>query len=119
MKLFAKKPCSFNGKNFFIGNEIPSEYVLDPKAQEKMGILVVVEEKSSNAASGAGGSLLPPASTLESATDKEKVTSKVTYSKSTLVRMNKEELLKIATEKGVCADDEMKKEEIVDLILKK
>lgn len=40
MKLIAKKPCSFGGKQFFIGDEIPVEFVLDPKAQEKMGVLV-------------------------------------------------------------------------------
>lgn len=114
MKLFAKRPCSFNGEKFFIGNEIPAEYVLDPKAQEKRGVLVVVEEKSMDAASEAGGPLLPPASTLV-----EKVASEATYSKNTLIRMNKEELLKIAVKRGVVADAEMRKEDIADLIIKK
>lgn len=45
MKLIAKKPCSFGGKQFFIGNEIPADLVLDPKAQEKMGVLVSVAEQ--------------------------------------------------------------------------
>lgn len=40
MKLFAKVPCSFGGKQFFIGDEVPAEVVLDPKAQEKRGVLV-------------------------------------------------------------------------------
>lgn len=44
MKLIAKKPCSFGGKKFYIGDEIPVESVLDPKAQEKMGVLVLVDE---------------------------------------------------------------------------
>lgn len=66
MKLFARKPCSFSGKKFFIGDEIPSDYVSDPKAQEKMGVLVVVEENSGNADSVEGGALLPPSSTLVS-----------------------------------------------------
>lgn len=43
MKLIAKKPCSFGGKKFYIGDEIPVEIVLDPKAQEKMGVLVLVD----------------------------------------------------------------------------
>lgn len=43
MKLIAKRPCSFGGKKFFIGDEIPSEFVLDPKIQEKMGVLVRVD----------------------------------------------------------------------------
>lgn len=43
MKLIAKKPCSFEGKQFYIGDEIPTEYVLDPDAQEKMGVLAQIE----------------------------------------------------------------------------
>ena len=43
MKLIAKKPCSFGGEKFYIGDEIPVESVLDPKAQEKMGVLVMVD----------------------------------------------------------------------------
>ena len=43
MKLIAKKPCSFGGKKFYNGDEIPVESVLDPKAQEKMGVLVLVD----------------------------------------------------------------------------
>ena len=43
MKLIAKKPCNFGGKKFYIGDEIPAEFVLDPKAQEKMGVLVQVD----------------------------------------------------------------------------
>lgn len=45
MKLIAKKPCSFGGKKFFIGEEIPAEIVLDPHAQEKMGVLAMVDEE--------------------------------------------------------------------------
>lgn len=44
MKLIAKKPCGFGGKKFYIGDEIPAEYVLNPKAQEKRGVLVVVND---------------------------------------------------------------------------
>lgn len=43
MKLIAKIPCNFGGKQFFIGDEIPAEDVLDPKAQEKRGVLVCVD----------------------------------------------------------------------------
>ena len=42
MKLIAKKPCSFSGKKFYIGDEIPAGLVLDPSGQEKMGVLVRV-----------------------------------------------------------------------------
>lgn len=41
-KLIALKPCSFGGKKFFIGDEIPAEYVASPATQEKLGTLVVV-----------------------------------------------------------------------------
>ena len=64
MKLIAKKPCNF-GRKYFIGEEIPAECVLDPKALEKMGMIEVVEEDDSNVDPTAGGPLLPPASTLE------------------------------------------------------
>ena len=41
-KLIALKPCSFGGKKFYIGDEIPPEYVASPAAQEKLGVLTVV-----------------------------------------------------------------------------
>lgn len=43
MKLIAKKPCSFGGERFYIGDEIPVELVQEPKTQEKYGILAIVE----------------------------------------------------------------------------
>ncbi len=44
MKLIAKKPCSFGGERFYIGDEIPVESVLDPVMQEKRGVLAIVNE---------------------------------------------------------------------------
>ena len=44
MKLIAKQPCSFGGKRFYIGAEIPVELVKEPKTQEKYGILAIVNE---------------------------------------------------------------------------
>lgn len=44
MKLIAKKPCSFGGKKFYIGNEIPAELVMNPKSQEKLGTLAIVND---------------------------------------------------------------------------
>ena len=41
MRLIAKKPCSFNGQTFYIGDEIPSEFVINPKAQEKLGVIAI------------------------------------------------------------------------------
>lgn len=45
--IIAKRPCSFEGKEFFIGDQIPDDYVLDPEAMEKMGIVSVVGDKDS------------------------------------------------------------------------
>lgn len=44
MKLIAKKPCSFGGKRFYIGNEIPVELVQEPVTQEKYGNLTIVND---------------------------------------------------------------------------
>ena len=54
MKLIAKRPCSFGGENFCIGDVIPNAYVLYPKEQEKFGTLTIVndEEKAVSVASG-------------------------------------------------------------------
>lgn len=41
MKLIAKKPCSFGGRQFFIGNEIPAELVADPVTQEGLGVITI------------------------------------------------------------------------------
>lgn len=43
MKLIAKKPCSFGGERFYIGDEIPVELVKEPKTQEKYGTLAILE----------------------------------------------------------------------------
>ena len=121
MKLIAKKPCNF-GRKYFIGDEIPEECVLDPKAQEKMGVIEVVSEDDSNVDPVAGGSLLPPADTLEDQTgesDENPVIEykDMTYSKYKLSRMNKEQLRTIAKVKGVEIKDNMTNEHIVELIL--
>lgn len=42
MKLIAKKPCSFNGQTFYIGDEIPPEFVINPKAQENLGTVAII-----------------------------------------------------------------------------
>ena len=43
MKLIAKKPCSFGGERFYIGDEIPVELVKEPATQEKYGNLAILE----------------------------------------------------------------------------
>lgn len=44
MKLIARKPCSFDGKKFYIGDEVPGSLVLNPAEQEKMGVLAIVND---------------------------------------------------------------------------
>lgn len=46
MKLIAKKPCSFGGERFYIGDEIPVELVQNPKTQEKYGKLAIVNDEA-------------------------------------------------------------------------
>lgn len=44
MKLIAKKPCSFGGMKFYIGDEIPEAIVLKPQEQEKLGVLSIMDD---------------------------------------------------------------------------
>lgn len=44
MRLIANKPCSFGGRKFYIGNEIPENLVADAKLQEKMGVITIVND---------------------------------------------------------------------------
>ena len=46
MKLIAKQPCSFGGKRFYIGDEIPVELVKEPATQEKYGKLAIVNDEA-------------------------------------------------------------------------
>lgn len=60
MELIAKKPCSFGGKKFFIGEKIPKRLVTDPAVQEKLGVIAVsnaVEKPKDDGAGGPGGNI--------------------------------------------------------------
>lgn len=46
MRIIARQPCSFEGKKFYIGEEIPESYVKDPAAQEKMGVVALSDTES-------------------------------------------------------------------------
>ena len=48
MKLIAQKPCSFGGKQFFIGDEIPAGLVADARMQEKMGVITIANDAVNN-----------------------------------------------------------------------
>lgn len=53
MKLIARVPCSFGGKNFFIGEEIPSDLVLEPKRQESRGVLAIANDSTAETGTAA------------------------------------------------------------------
>lgn len=42
MRLIVKKPCSFGGRQFYIGDEIPENLVADARLQEKYGVITIV-----------------------------------------------------------------------------
>lgn len=44
MRLIANKPCSFGGRQFYIGDEIPADLVADARAQEKMGVIAIAND---------------------------------------------------------------------------
>lgn len=44
MKLIAKKPCSFGGRQFYIGDEIPADLVADARMQEKLGVVTIAND---------------------------------------------------------------------------
>ena len=49
MRLIAKKPCSFGGQQFYIGDEIPENLVTDARLQEEYGVITIMND-------GKGGS---------------------------------------------------------------
>ena len=55
MKLIARKPCSFGGKQFYIDNEIPEELVADPAVQERLGVLFIVNADNEMLPDGQSG----------------------------------------------------------------
>lgn len=55
MKLIAKKPCSFGGRQFFIGEEIPKDLVLYPSLQEQLGVISVIAEAMEAASAAKAG----------------------------------------------------------------
>lgn len=55
MKLIAKKPCNFGGCNFFIGEEVPAELVIDPAKQEKLGVITISNEDGEGVSAGMAG----------------------------------------------------------------
>ena len=46
MRLIAKKPCSYGGKKFFIGDEIPAELVVNIEREEKIGVISAANDEA-------------------------------------------------------------------------
>lgn len=46
MRLIAKKPCSYSGKKFFIGDEIPAELVVNIEREEKLGVISAANDEA-------------------------------------------------------------------------
>lgn len=46
MRLIAKKPCSYGGKKFFIGDEIPAELVVNIEREEKLGVISIANDEA-------------------------------------------------------------------------
>lgn len=44
MRYIARKPCSFGGKKYLIGEDVPADVVLDGKRQVALGTLAVVQD---------------------------------------------------------------------------
>lgn len=57
MRLIAKKPCSFGGRQFFVGDEIPADLVADPKLQEHYGQLAIANDDGGVSGGQSGTSL--------------------------------------------------------------
>lgn len=55
MRLIAKKPCSYGGQQFFIGDEIPTNLVADAEREEKLGVISIVNAEAG--VSGQSGTL--------------------------------------------------------------
>ena len=54
MRLIAKKPCSFGGRQFYINDEIPENLVADSKTQEKYGVITIVNDSEGGAGAQSG-----------------------------------------------------------------
>lgn len=59
MRLIANKPCSFGGKQFFIGDEIPAGLVADAQLQAKYGVLAIANGDGEVSGGQPGASLSP------------------------------------------------------------
>lgn len=49
MRYIARRPCSFGGKKYLIGEDVPADVVLDGKRQVALGTLAAVQDDKTSA----------------------------------------------------------------------
>lgn len=49
MRYIARRPCSFDGKKYLIGEDVPADVVLDGKRQVALGTLAAVQDDKTSA----------------------------------------------------------------------
>lgn len=49
MRYIARKPCSFGGRKYLIGEDVPADIVLDGKRQVALGTLAAVQDDKTSA----------------------------------------------------------------------
>lgn len=49
MRYIARKPCSFGGKKYLIGEDVPADVVLDGKRQVALGTLAAAQDEKTSA----------------------------------------------------------------------
>ena len=49
MRYIARRPCSFGGKKYLIGEDVPADVVLDGKRQVALGTLAAVQDDKASA----------------------------------------------------------------------
>lgn len=49
MRYIARRPCSFGGKKYMIGEDVPADVVLDGKRQVALGTLAAVQDDKTSA----------------------------------------------------------------------
>lgn len=55
MKLIAKRPCNYGGRQFYIGDEIPTDLVANVEREEKLGVISIAN--GNTGVSGEAGTL--------------------------------------------------------------
>lgn len=99
MRLIANKPCSFGGRQFYIGNEIPLNLVADARMQEKLGVITILNDNE-GVPDGQAGTLFTQEQVEKMVADA--VNEAVN---DTTLKMEQQEACGILVEKGFLPED--------------